>query len=278
MHRFKALTIVVLALLATIFPSTPVCAQQPQEQAKETETPANALEPIYLADMDVSVPALKSAARISLEEMDCKDMKTMTAVFELLIDKTGHPKRIYAASTPNLELLKIARKLVEQDQFIPAMHNGEPVVSANQLSIQFQYCPSKVKVDTSSSKQLSLTLAKIPTQSITVLTSLPDEFKIKVDTIGGSTHAPTLLHMENAEFSDEARRANVQGTVLIQLIVDANGLPVNPHIIRSLGYGLDEQALRAVRKYRFKPAYRDGGTTVPVVINVEVNFRFYERY
>ena len=61
-----------------------------------------------------------------------------------------------------------------------------------------------------------------------------------------------------AEFSDEARRAKYQGVCLISLIVDAQGNPQDPRVIRPLGMGLDEKALEAVRKYKFKPAMKDG--------------------
>jgi TonB family protein len=46
-------------------------------------------------------------------------------------------------------------------------------------------------------------------------------------------------------------------------------------VVRPLGMGLDEEALKAVRKYKFKPALMDGKTPVPVEINMEVNFRIY---
>ncbi|MFP5250454.1 MAG: energy transducer TonB [Acidobacteriota bacterium] len=93
--------------------------------------------------------------------------------------------------------------------------------------------------------------------------------------VGGGISAPVPLNTVEAEFSDEARRAKYQGVVLIQMIVDAQGNPQNPRVIRPLGMGLDEKALEAVRKYRFKPAMKDGKTPVPVMITVEVNFRLY---
>jgi len=93
--------------------------------------------------------------------------------------------------------------------------------------------------------------------------------------IGGRVSAPVVLNDVEAEFSDEARRAKYQGVVLISLIVDTNGSPQNPRVIRPLGMGLDEKALEAVRKYKFKPAMKDGKTPVPVMITVEVNFRLY---
>jgi protein TonB len=91
--------------------------------------------------------------------------------------------------------------------------------------------------------------------------------------IGGVT-APVPLLTPEAEFSDEARRAKYQGVCLISLVVDAQGIPRNPRVVRRLGMGLDEKALEAVLKYRFRPAMR-AGRPVPVMITVEVNFRLY---
>lgn len=93
--------------------------------------------------------------------------------------------------------------------------------------------------------------------------------------IGGGVSAPVPLFTPEAEFSDEARRAKYQGVCIVGLIVDAQGNPQNVHIVRALGMGLDEKAMEAVRKYKFKPAMKDGRTPVPVYINVEVNFRLY---
>ena len=92
--------------------------------------------------------------------------------------------------------------------------------------------------------------------------------------IGGGVSAPVPLNQVEAEFSDEARRAKYQGVCLIQLIVDVHGDPLNPRVQRALGMGLDEKAMEAVRKYKFKPAMKDG-KPVPVMITVEVNFRLY---
>ncbi len=93
--------------------------------------------------------------------------------------------------------------------------------------------------------------------------------------VGGGISAPVPLNDVEAEFSDEARRAKYQGICEVALIVDAQGMPQNVHVIRPLGMGLDEKAVEAVRKYRFKPAMKDGKIPVPVMVTVEVNFRLY---
>jgi TonB family protein len=93
--------------------------------------------------------------------------------------------------------------------------------------------------------------------------------------VGGGVSAPVVIFEPEAEFSDEARRAKYQGVVVVSIIVDAQGNPQNPRVVRALGMGLDEKAIEAVRKYKIKPAMKDGKTPVPVMMSVEINFRLY---
>lgn len=92
--------------------------------------------------------------------------------------------------------------------------------------------------------------------------------------VGGGVSAPIPIVAPEAEFSDQARRQRYQGICLISLIVDAHGYPQNPRVVQALGMGLDEKALEAIRRYRFKPAMKDG-RPVPVSITVEVDFRLF---
>jgi TonB family protein len=85
---------------------------------------------------------------------------------------------------------------------------------------------------------------------------------------------PTLLYAPEAEFSDEARRQKYQGICMVAVVVDAHGNPQNVHVIRSLGMGLDEKAIEAIRQYRFKPGTKDG-KPVPVMITVRVDFHLF---
>jgi TonB family protein len=91
--------------------------------------------------------------------------------------------------------------------------------------------------------------------------------------VGGVSNPVPLVSPE-AEFSDEARRNKYQGICMISVIVDAHGYPQNARVIRALGMGLDEKALEAVQKYRFRPAMKDG-KPVAAMITVMVNFRLY---
>ena len=90
--------------------------------------------------------------------------------------------------------------------------------------------------------------------------------------IGGGVSAPVPTYRPEPEYSEEARKAKWQGAVLLQLVVDENGVPQEIKVIRSLGLGLDQKAIEAVQKWRFKPGQKDG-KPVPVSANIEVNFR-----
>lgn len=88
----------------------------------------------------------------------------------------------------------------------------------------------------------------------------------------GSIVNPTLVSQSEPEYSDEARRAKLQGTVLLRIEVSERGQVQNVVVRQSLGLGLDEKAIEAVRRWKFRPGLVDGKpTAMPALI--EVSFR-----
>ena len=90
--------------------------------------------------------------------------------------------------------------------------------------------------------------------------------------IGRGVSAPSVLFKVEPEYSEDARKAKFQGTVVLQVVVDEHGLPQQIKVTRPLGLGLDQKAIEAVTKWRFKPGMKDG-KPVPVLATIEVNFR-----
>lgn len=90
--------------------------------------------------------------------------------------------------------------------------------------------------------------------------------------IGGGVSAPQLVFKVEPEYSEEARKAKFSGTVVLFVIVDEKGNPRDLKVVRPLGLGLDEKAIEAVTRWRFKPGYKDG-KPVAVAATIEVNFR-----
>src|SRR5207248_740868 len=85
---------------------------------------------------------------------------------------------------------------------------------------------------------------------------------------------PHAIYSPEPEYSEEARQVRHQGIVVLSLIVDPEGQTTNIRVARSLGMGLDEKAIEAVRKWRFAPGTKNG-IPVAVQVDVEVSFRLY---
>ena len=92
--------------------------------------------------------------------------------------------------------------------------------------------------------------------------------------VGGGVLPPKVIYDPDPDYSDAARKAKHQGTVILWVIVGADGRPREINVRRSLGMGLDEKAIEAVRRWKFDPAKKDG-QAVAVQISIEVNFRLY---
>jgi periplasmic protein TonB len=90
--------------------------------------------------------------------------------------------------------------------------------------------------------------------------------------IGGGVSPPSVLLKVEPEYSEEARKAKFQGTVILFVVVDEKGNPRELKVIRPLGLGLDQKAIEAVEKWKFRPGMKDG-KPVAVQATIEVNFR-----
>jgi TonB family protein len=82
---------------------------------------------------------------------------------------------------------------------------------------------------------------------------------------------PKLKAYSDPECSTEARKAKISGTVVLTVVVGTDGLAHNISVVRSVGYGLDEEAIKAVKKWRFKPG-QGSGKPAPVQMAVESAF------
>ena len=90
---------------------------------------------------------------------------------------------------------------------------------------------------------------------------------------GNGVTLPRVLHEERPQYTSDAMRAKVQGTVLLECVVRPDGSVGDVQVIRSLDptFGLDQQAIAAARKWRFAPGTRLG-EAVPVQITIELTF------
>jgi TonB family protein len=92
--------------------------------------------------------------------------------------------------------------------------------------------------------------------------------------LGGVVKAPIVISSPDPDYPEFARAFKFEGTVVLWTMIDETGHTAKTRIVRPLGFGLDDKAVEAVRRWTFHPATHDG-QPVPVQINVEVNFRLY---
>jgi TonB family protein len=89
----------------------------------------------------------------------------------------------------------------------------------------------------------------------------------------GGVGYPTCLYCPQPQYSEDARKAKFQGTVLLQIVIQPDGHATNIEVAKGPGLGLEEKAIEAVRDWRFKPALGPNGKPVATITQIEITFR-----
>jgi periplasmic protein TonB len=96
-------------------------------------------------------------------------------------------------------------------------------------------------------------------------------FRAGVNGVG----SPVCIYCPQPEYSDEARKAKYQGTVLLDVTVTADGRVIAPVVIKGPGLGLEEKALAQVKNWKMRPAVGPSGKPVNCRVQIEVTFHLY---
>jgi TonB family protein len=83
---------------------------------------------------------------------------------------------------------------------------------------------------------------------------------------------PRLSEVASPFYTEEAKKKKIEGTVTVAIVVDKSGDVVDAKVVKGIGYGLDENAIAAVKEWKYKPAEKDG---VPVAVKMNVDVDFY---
>jgi TonB family protein len=273
-----------LVLAAPLAGAQPTPANSPK--ATQTER-----EKVYLVQPGITAPKLLAPALLELQKQRCKYKTKSDVQLKFLVDKAGRPNYITFLHPAGNDLDRFALEVLSSDRFTPAMKDGDPVVVATAMEIELLGCAEIKALPRSSLSSPPLQLGAQPNQRFLPLEEAPEytafyaedllasPIPASVDhstKIGGSISEPKMIFSSDPLYTDEARKKRLTGIVIVQVIVDTHGMPQNPRVIKPLGMGLDENALDAVRRYRFRPAFnQEKGTPVPVMISVSISFHLY---
>ena len=253
-----------------------VAGQQAGSAGETAAAPAK----IYDGGPDVVAPQLLPMERTIPEAEACTRESSDEISLSLIVDANGKPRDVTLINQAGTPLERLAKRIVEQDTFKPGTLKGEAVDVMLRVRVSIEGCYA-TKKDANGN---SIEVFRLRAQPVQTFGELPTakgaESGANEDTAGTAgvsrvvswVSAPVPLNFVEAEYSDDARRKNIEGVCLVSVIVDVHGNPQNARVVRGLGYGLDEKALEAVGKYHFKPAMK-GKVPVPVMITVEINFR-----
>jgi TonB family protein len=196
-----------------------------------------------------------------------------------------HPMVWYAARRMRIEQEHAADDCVLQEGILPADyamglvsmasadHREQLLAGAgvrSLLAVRIEAILDRTRRRTMLNRRLALSSA-----AAALLVALPlaaMQAERQVYKIGGDVTAPVPIYKEEVQYTPEAKDARIEGTVLVSVIIEANGTVSDIRVIRGLEPGLDKQAILAVEKWRFKPAMKDGAP-VAISANIEVNFR-----
>ncbi len=90
--------------------------------------------------------------------------------------------------------------------------------------------------------------------------------------VGNGVAGPAVLSKVDPDYTEEAKVLGLSGMVTLFVEIDPDGMARNVTVTKRLGMGLDDEAVKAVGQWRFRPGTKDG-QAVPVRATIEVNFR-----
>jgi TonB family protein len=278
-------TIWIMAISLLLAGNLAVAQDAPSSLSAVTPQDSSDYPDRFVVGDGVVAPELLPMNLPVAQDHECKDRLSGEITLSFLVSADGVPKNIAFERGSGRGQDELALRIISLDRFKPAMHDGEAVTVPMTVEVEMEACTVDIQ-SLDGKKQAGVKPRLEPRQKFTAMSLSQADLRFfqieKVQRIGYSESdgkktkvtAPVPLNSVNAIFSDEARKNKVSGICLVTMIVDTEGITRNVRVKRALGYGLDERAVEAAKRYRFKPAMANG-VPVPVMIMVVINFRLY---
>jgi TonB family protein len=258
----------IWAILLAIVPAVVVCQQVPRPPEPSL---SSSDKTVYDLGKDITAPQLIPELAPFTQDKDCEGSYQGKATLNMGVDAAGKLSYFYLTDATGSDLDKLALIVVEGDRFNPATRNGSPVAIRQSVEVSVEAC-TEYSVDSSGNKATSIRLKAQPTQKFGHFREAHYKNVSNAGQLYHGVSAPIPFLTPSAVLTDEALRKKVNAICLVSLVVDEHGMPQNPEVVKPIGYGLDESALRAIQSYRFVPAIRNG-QPAPIKLSIEVTFK-----
>jgi TonB family protein len=182
---------------------------------------------------------LKSAVALYTENARLHGIEG-TVTIEALIGEDGKIRSTKLLKGLGFGLDEVALISVQEWTLSPATRNGLPVSVGAQLDVAFSI---------RSANAVHMAPGMLP---------------------------PTVQQKVDPQYTDEARRAGLSGTVVLQAVVRSDGTVDVLRVVRGLPLGLTDSAIQAIKQWRFRPGQKDG-QNADIALNIEVNFNIAKR-
>jgi TonB family protein len=170
------------------------------------------------------------------------------------------------------------RILIAADGAVKAVQpaRGHPLLIPPVIEAVKQYRYRSTTVDGQPAEVVTEVEVKVPAGELPAAAAVPDvESPGDVYKVGPGVTSPKLIRKTEPQYTEEARDAKLEGTVILTVEVWPDGKIHNAQVKKGLGKGLEEKALEAVEQWEFRPATKDG-QPVKVRATIETNFRLMD--
>lgn len=184
-------------------------------------------------------------------------------IIQFVVTKEGKAENLNVIRGQGNGIDEEAKRLIREAQFTPGKQRGEPVNVRMSMPITFEkseYEPPKEQVD----KDRPRPEPSEPQEE-------EEDFFVAVENMPELKGGLGALQ-KKVEYPDMARKAGIEGRVIIQFIVNEQGQVEDPRVIRGIGGGCDEEALRIVKEAEFEPGSQRG-TPVRVQYSLPITFQ-----
>ena len=249
------------AVFLMLFVSTAVCAQQVQPPNRPYhQIPDN--DGVYFVGPEVRAPTILHAEPVSnIGDMAQTDVQGI-CVLQLIVGTDGSPTNIRVIRSLTRDIDSAAVDAIKRSQFTPGSLDGKSVAVKVVAEVGF-YTDHRPAIPEIVIMERDVN----PADSTHPLQK-------KGNLAESASNPPELIHKVDAYYPIPGKKAKYQGISKVSALIGEDGIPTDVRVERGIGMGLDENAVDAVRLYRFRPAMRSG-KPVSERVTLDVSFLIY---